>query len=295
MSAVRLKPDTTYRFLQWLVLSTAMNDVCLVIPCFNEQNRLPQCQILESVQGRAGLSICFVDDGSTDGTRGVLAALQVKAPSRIEVIGLRRNCGKAEAVRQGILHVTRSNRFAFVGYWDADLSTPLEDLECLTSVLNGSPTCLLAMGSRVKRLGSFIDRHLWRHITGRIFATSASAISRLPVYDSQCGAKLFRRGAAAVVFRDPFVTQWLFDVEILVRLRNRLGVNAVLESVTEVPLKTWVDVGGSKLRVRHLLGVPFDLLKIHLRYNGKPVAPKAPEIPSAISSSIEEEITPGVF
>ena len=180
------------------------------------------------------------------------------------MIGLRRNCGKAEAVRQGILHVTRSNRFAFVGYWDADLSTPLEDLECLTSVLNGSPTCLMAMGSRVKRPGSFIDRHLWRPITGRIFATSASAISRLPVYDSQCGAKLFRRGAAAVVFRDPFVTQWLFDVEILVRLRNRLGV-------------------------------PFDLLKIHLRYNGKPVAPKAPEIPSAISSSIEEEITPGVF
>jgi dolichyl-phosphate beta-glucosyltransferase len=273
--------------LQQVVVSTAMNDVCLVIPCFNEQERLPQRQILESVQARAGLSICFVDDGSTDGTIGVLAALAANAPTNIEVISLGRNCGKAEAVRRGILHVTRSNRFAFVGYWDADLSTPLDDLNSLLSVLASNPACLLAMGSRVKRLGSFIDRHLWRHITGRIFATFAGVILRLPVYDSQCGAKLFRRDAAAVVFHDRFLTQWLFDVEILVRLRNRLGVNAVLETVAEVPLRTWVDVGGSKLRFRHLLGVPFDLLKIHVHYNAK--------TPGVISSSIEKEITPGVF
>jgi dolichyl-phosphate beta-glucosyltransferase len=247
-----------------------MNDVCLVIPCFNEQNRLPQRQILESVQRRAGLSICFVDDGSTDGTASVLSALKAKAPSHIELITLGRNCGKAEAVRQGMLHVARSNRFAFVGYWDADLSTPLDDLDGLLSALAGNPSCVLAMGSRVKRLGSSIDRHLWRHITGRIFATFASVISRLPVYDSQCGAKLFRRNAVAIVFQEPFATQWLFDVEILVRLRNRLGMRAVLEIVAEVPLKTWVDVSGSKLRVKHLLGVPFDLLKIHVRYNAEP-------------------------
>jgi dolichyl-phosphate beta-glucosyltransferase len=264
-----------------------MRDVCLVIPCFNEQERLPQRQILESVQARAGLSICFVDDGSTDGTMGVLAALAANAPTNIEVIRLGCNCGKAEAVRQGILHATRSNRFAFVGYWDADLSTPLEDLNSLMSALASNPACLLAMGSRVKRLGAFIDRHLWRHITGRVFATFASVILRLPVYDSQCGAKLFHRDAAAVVFHDRFLTKWLFDVEILVRLRNRLGVNAVLEAVAEVPLKTWVDVGGSKLRFRHLLGVPFDLLKIHVHYNAK--------TPGVISSGIEKEITPGVF
>ncbi len=262
-----------------------MNDVCLVIPCFNEQNRLPQRQILESVQTRAGLSICFVDDGSTDGTPGVLSALKSNAPANIEVITLSRNSGKAEAVRQGMLHVARSNRFAFVGYWDADLSTPLDDLDGLLSVLGSNASCLLAMGSRVKRLGSFIDRHLWRHITGRVFATFASVISGLPVYDSQCGAKLFRRHAVAIVFREPFATQWLFDVEILVRLRNRFGMSAVLEMVAEVPLKIWVDVNGSKLRVKHLLGVPFDLLKIHIRYNAKPaglIARQRPPRPSPV-------------
>lgn len=275
-----------------MVFSTAMNDVCLVIPCFNERNRLPQRQILESVQARAGLSICFVDDGSTDGTADVLKAIEAQAPRNIEVIRLRRNCGKAEAVRQGILHVTATNRYAFVGYWDADLSTPLKDLDGLISVLTGNPVCLLAMGSRVKRLGSFIDRHVWRHITGRMFATFASLILRLPVYDSQCGAKLFRRDVAAVVFRDRFLTKWLFDVEILARLRNRLGEHAVIESVTEVPLVRWVDVGGSKLRFKHLLGVPFDLLKIHARYNARPGATKTPGV---ISPSVKKEITPGVF
>ena len=247
-----------------------MTDVCLVIPCFNERNRLPQQQILESVQRCAGLSICFVDDGSTDGTLAILSALKAKAPANIDVISLERNCGKAEAVRQGMLYVTRSNRVAMVGYWDADLSTPLKDLNSLVSVLTSNRACVLAMGSRVKRLGSSIDRQLWRHLTGRIFATFASVISRLPVYDSQCGAKLFRRHAAAIVFREPFVTQWLFDVEILVRLRNRYGLNTVLQAVNEVPLKTWIDVGGSKWRVKRLLGVPVDLLKIHLRYNAKP-------------------------
>ncbi len=73
------------------------------------------------------------------------------------------------------------------------------------------------------------------------------------------------------------------------RLRNRYGLNTVLESVNEVPLKTWMDVGGSKRRVKRLLGVPADLLKIHLRYNAKS------RTAGVISSDVKEEITPGVF
>jgi hypothetical protein len=167
----------------------------------------------------------------------------------------------------------------------------------LLSVLASNSSCLLAMGSRVKRLGSVIDRHLWRHVTGLIFATFASVISGLPVYDSQCGVKLFRRDVVATAFREPFATQWLFDVEILVRLRDRLGMSAVLEMVAGVPLKTWVDVKGSKLRLKHLLGVPSDLLKTHVRYNAKRADlstrhhTKRPEV---ISSRMEERVTAGV-
>ena len=261
-----------------------MSAVCLVIPCFNERSRLPQRQILDAVQRHAGLSICFVDDGSTDGTMAVLTELKAKAPAHIGIVRLDTNSGKAEAVRQGILHILRSNEFAVVGYWDADLATPLDELADLMSALAGNPHCLLAMGARVKRLGSSIDRYLWRHITGRALATFASLILRLPVYDSQCGSKIFRRDAAAILFRDPFLTQWLFDVEILARMRARLGATGVLHAVIEVPLKQWVDVGKSKLRFTHLLGVPIDLLKIHLHYNGRPFAPRAETEPTAALS-----------
>lgn len=267
--------------MQNIAILTAMSAVCLVIPCFNERNRLPQREILDAVQRRAGLSICFVDDGSTDGTMEVLTALQAKAPARIDVIRLDTNSGKAEAVRQGILHITRSNDFDIVGYWDADLATPLDDLDDLVSTLAGNPDCVLAMGARVRRLGSSIDRYWWRHMTGRAFATFASLILRLQVYDSQCGAKIFHRDAAAILFRDPFLTQWLFDVEILARMRARLGVTGVLQAVIEVPLRRWVDVGKSKLRFKHMLGVPVDLLKIHLRYNGRPFVSRAEAEPAA--------------
>jgi len=265
-----------------------MSAVCLVIPCFNERNRLPQGPILDAVQRRAGLSICFVDDGSTDGTIDVLQALQAKAAAHIDIIRLERNSGKAEAVRQGILHVTRSSEFAIVGYWDADLATPLDDLDDLVSALAGRSGRLLAMGSRVRRLGSSIDRHWWRHITGRIFATCASLILRLPVYDSQCGSKIFQRDTAAILFRDPFLTRWLFDVEILARLRARVGLTGVLQSVVEVPLKRWVDVGQSKLRVTHLLRVPLDLLKIHVYYNARSFSHAGAEPTAAMAKHLPE-------
>jgi hypothetical protein len=88
----------------------------------------------------------------------------------------------------------------------------------------------------------------------------------LPVYDSQCGAKVFRSDVINVLFADPFVTQWLFDVEILVRLRNHLGSERFLKSAVEVPLTEWQEVGGSKLKLAHMARVPLELLRIRRKY-----------------------------
>src|SRR5438132_292008 len=82
-------------------------------------------------------------------------------------------------------------RWPIIGYWDADLSTPLDQVDRLLAALRDDPQCRLAMGSRVKRLGADIMRRPSRHILGRIFATFASGILGFGVYDSQCGAKLF--------------------------------------------------------------------------------------------------------
>src|SRR5262249_31669723 len=125
---------------------------------------------------------------------------------------------------------------------------------------------VLSLGSRVKRLGSEIERNEARHYLGRIFSTAASRLLDLPVYDSQCGAKIFRTEVSAVLFGEPFVTRWLFDVEMLARLRNHIGRDGVLKRVIEVPLTAWREVGGSKLRLSSMLDVPIELLKIRARY-----------------------------
>ena len=243
-----------------------MPEVCVVVPCFNEAGRLRGRDFISFVDSHGDASVCFVDDGSSDGTYSVIERLQQARPSRILIRRLDRNAGKAEAVRFGALQVAALRQFQFIGYWDADLSTPLSEVEHLLAAFRDNPRCQLSMGSRVKRLGSHIDRRTARHIFGRLFAACATGILGLPVYDSQCGAKLFRAAAVDTMFGEPFLTRWLFDLEILVRLRNHVGL-AAMDTMMEVPLRAWQEVAGSKLRPREVLRVPLELLKIRARYN----------------------------
>jgi dolichyl-phosphate beta-glucosyltransferase len=246
-----------------------MQEVCVVIPCFNEEHRLRGGEFLAFLESHPAASLCLVDDGSRDGTFRVLERLRAKCPDRILVHRLSANGGKAEAVRAGVLHVAAMGRWPVIGYWDADLSTPLDEVDRLLAALRDHPGCRLAMGSRVKRLGAQIERRASRHVLGRLFASAASAILGFEVYDSQCGAKLFRAEAAAVFFRDPFLTRWLFDLEMLVRLRNAAGMTAI-EMTNEVPLGRWREVAGSKLGLADMIHVPLELLKIRAHYNRKP-------------------------
>lgn len=243
-----------------------MREVCLVVPCYNEERRLKGDEILDFLAAHSYASVCLVDDGSRDGTLKLLEALRARDSERVSVLTLARNGGKAEAVRHGVLHVSESRRFAFIGYWDADLSTPLHELEHLLAPFDVKAECGLSMGSRVKRLGSDIERNTTRHCLGRVFSTLSSLCLDLPVYDSQCGAKVFRAELAGVLFGEPFVTKWIFDVEILARLRNHLGRDGFLNSTVEVPLNAWRDVGGSKLRITYMVRAPCELLRIRSRY-----------------------------
>ena len=243
-----------------------MPDVCVVIPCYNEEHRLRGAEFLAFLDGHPTATLCLVDDGSADRTLTVLQALREQRPGRIIVHAVSPNGGKAEAVRAGVRHVITVGAWSIVGYWDADLSTPLGEVDRLLSALEDDPACWLVMGSRVKRLGARIERRVARHVLGRLFAAFASGILGFPVYDSQCGAKLFRREGVDVFFREPFLTRWLFDLEMLARLRNYVGGSA-MEVAREVPLGSWQEVGGSKLRLREMIQVPLELLRIRARYN----------------------------
>jgi hypothetical protein len=124
------------------------------------------------------------------------------------------------------------------------------------------------MGSRVQLLGRRIERSSLRHYAGRVFATGASLSLGLPVYDTQCGAKLFRPSPAlACALEQPFTSRWAFDVELLGRLlRPDTGVPPVAaERIREEPLLVWSDVPGSKLRPLGALRGGLDLLRLGLK------------------------------
>jgi glycosyltransferase involved in cell wall biosynthesis len=244
-----------------------MPQVCLVIPCFNEARRLATGDFIAFVESDPSHHLCFVNDGSSDATAEVIDGLKARGHGRIDTLQLSRNAGKAEAVRRGVLHAAASHRFEILGYWDADLSTPLGELQRMTALLAAGDACQFVLGTRLKCLGADVHRSAMRHFLGRVFATAASLLLSLPVYDSQCGAKAFRADAADELFRDPFSTRWLFDVELLARLRNHLGRDSVLASVAEMPLRSWREVGGSKLGIGHMAAIPVELMRIHRRYN----------------------------
>ncbi len=109
----------------------------------------------------------------------------------------------------------------YVGFWDADLATPLEDIESFCRVLDGKPRIETVVGTRIRLLGHRIERQPTRYWLGRLFANTASVALGLRVFDTQCGAKLFRvTPTTAKLFERPFLTRWIFDVEILARMRQ---------------------------------------------------------------------------
>lgn len=242
-----------------------MPRICLVIPCFNEAARLPVQAFAAWLDAAADCAFCFVNDGSTDDTGGVLTRIQANAPGRVAIVTLDRNQGKAEAVRRGVLDALSRGGFDYIGYWDADLATPLREVGPFAETLQRLPACDFVLGSRVKRLGANIERSDVRHVAGRIFATLASLLLDLPVYDSQCGAKLFRATAAAELFAEAFISRWLFDVELLVRLDQAKPIQA-RGSAIEVPLGEWRDVRGSKLGLTAMAAAPLELLRIRSHY-----------------------------
>jgi len=222
----------------------------LVVPCYNEAARLDRDAFSSAVLNEPNLHLLFVNDGSTDGTREVLEEVCARAPAQMSRIDMPRNSGKAEAVRSGMLRALNSEA-SYLGFWDADLATPLDAVPAFAHIFDRDPSILLVMGSRVKLLGRHIDRRMARHYLGRVFATFASMTLGLAVYDTQCGAKLFRKTLhLSRVFSRPFAANWTFDVEILARLLaiQRLGGGFRVESSTvEYPLEKWTDVKGSKV------------------------------------------------
>jgi glycosyltransferase involved in cell wall biosynthesis len=245
-----------------------MADTTIVIPCYNEADRLDVETFIAHTLFDPPHRFLFVNDGSTDATLDVLRDLNAYDAERFEYLDLPQNGGKAEAVRRGVLAaMDRSPRY--VGYWDADLATPLDEIEPFRRILEDRDDLAIVLGARIRMLGRSIHRKPHRHALGRVFATAASWTLGLGVYDTQCGAKLFRvNEAARRAFEQPFITGWIFDVELLARMLVAHGdeLPALEEAIFEQPLMRWEDVGGSKVRPRDFFKAFFELVAIYRTY-----------------------------
>ena len=162
----------------------------LVIPCFNEEQRLVESEVIQCI-AVLQCSVILVDDGSTDRTLEMMNNLRHRFPEDIHVLPLRTNVGKGEAVRAGF-------NFAFergatqVLFCDADFAVGPQDLMRICTTLEEHTDCKAVIGSRIALVGSNIQRSVFRHYSGRAFATLVSLILGHRIYDTQCGAKAFK-------------------------------------------------------------------------------------------------------
>ncbi|MFP8874619.1 MAG: glycosyltransferase [Myxococcota bacterium] len=246
-----------------------MFEAIIVVPCFNEAERLPAERFVGFAEQHPEVRFWFVDDGSSDATGERLQALAARRPEAFRCHALASNRGKAEAVREG-MRLALAERPQYVGFWDADLATPLESILDFAQFLETHASCEAVFGARVALAGRNIQRQLRRHYSGRVFATLVSWVLGLSIYDTQCGAKMFRcSDTTSSLFEAPFLSRWIFDVEIVARLIRARGADALSgrDSVlAEYPLEEWLDVSGSKLRPGDFAKAAVDLWRIHKHY-----------------------------
>jgi dolichyl-phosphate beta-glucosyltransferase len=242
--------------------------ILIVVPCYYEGERLEVSAYLSFLEKNPSIYFCFVNDGSLDNTLSVLLQMQEQFPDRIHIVNLQANGGKGEAVRKGILAGLEWNlNVEAIAFFDADLATPLTEVFLLKNEMDKG-NYEMAFGSRLMRVGSLIERNPLRHYFGRVFATAASMVIPLPIYDTQCGAKLIKPSLAKKICQEPFISRWLFDLEIFARIINKYGIKEASQKMIEVPLTQWIEKGDSRLKFSHLLKVPYELWRIRKKYFG---------------------------
>jgi glycosyltransferase involved in cell wall biosynthesis len=231
-------------------------DVSVVIPAYNEQNRIGPTleQIRAYLHGRQlTWEVVVVDDGSADRTVDVVRTA-MSAERRIRLLRSPRNRGKGYAVREGV-RATVGDRILVC---DADLSAPIEELERLWTMSSGA---VAAIGSRSDPSRIEVHQNRVREVLGRLGNRLIRRFADLDVADTQCGFKLFEGYAARALFALATVDRWAFDVEIL-HLCSRFGWR-----VDEVPVR-WAHVHGSKIRPFAYLTSLLEVASLRMRHRG---------------------------
>ncbi len=238
----------------------------IIVPCFNEQNRFPFRSFLDFAKAHPQVLLCFVNDGSSDKTLATLRGIQAECPATICVHSLKKNAGKSEAVRQGMLYIHRHFQVELLGFLDADLATRPEEWLQMAQYRDQYPQFGAVVGSRIQRLGANIQRNDQRSLVSSVIKLIIRIILNASFQDTQCGAKVFHRNLVPFLFNQSFMTPWLFDVEIFLRLQKKFGKSSLQNGVLEFPLMHWTEVGDSRLKLKHTIKIPVQLMRLYVQY-----------------------------
>ncbi|HKJ34307.1 MAG TPA: dolichyl-phosphate beta-glucosyltransferase [Balneolales bacterium] len=231
--------------------------ISIVIAAYNEENRIGESllKIKEYLDEQGSdYEIIVVDDGSTDNTRRVAANYNSEIKN-LKVIGYPANKGKGYALRQGVF----ASSGDAVLLTDADLSTPIEELDRLLPLISEQQHDVV-IGSRALEPNKILKKQpWWRQGMGKIFNRIVKILVLDDFDDTQCGFKLFSDKAARNLFRYARVNRFAYDVEILA-LAKKKGYR-----ISEVPVE-WINSPASKVNpIFDSMQMLFDLIKIRMR------------------------------
>ena len=254
----------------------------IVVPCYNEEQRLDSGAFISFIDASPDTLFVFVNDGSADDTLLTLLGIQAKRPLNVVVADLDQNSGKAEAVRQGMIAAIELGAET-VGYWDADLATPLDAIDDFTRILDQYSDTQVVFGSRRMLLGHRIQRNFARRFVSRMCAALARQAVRLPIGDTQCGAKMFRTSSSLnAALERPFLAGWLFDVELFSRLSSSMSGNRY--AFFELTLSEWSEVPGSKINASTVIRSGWRMLvliaelRLHMSFQAKSRPSRVPGV-----------------
>jgi dolichyl-phosphate beta-glucosyltransferase len=235
---------------------TAPPRLSIVVPAYNEEQRLPRT--IEAIEHymearQIPYELILVDDGSVDATRMIMDRA-AERNSRVRVEALPRNRGKGRAIATGVA-VARGSEILVT---DADLSTPIEELEKLQAALDGGAGVAIASrsvkGSRVE-----ISQPFYRVLMGKTFNLMVQALLLPGIWDTQCGFKLFRADVARAVFEGLTTDRFGYDPEVLYRAKKQ-GVR-----IAEVPV-VWRNSAPTKVSTfRSSLEMFKDVIRIRFK------------------------------
>lgn len=240
-----------------------LKKTALLIPCYNEERRLKIVSIRSFIeQNKGAYDFYFIDDGSKDATSDVILKNLVNYENTF-LIQLKHNFGKGNALREGFLQI-KEMPYEYFGFIDADLDIPLNHIHKLYNKIKDTHY-LMAISDRNLFLGFNMFR--LRSIGSMAVVTIANRIIQLnpTLKDTQCGCKLFKKEVLNFLFKDKFISEWLFDIELFLRLKKNLPDSR--QYICEVPLTILGKTSNSNFKYLENLKIFKQLYLINKHYN----------------------------